>query len=54
MTQRNFLKATTPDRTVWLPKPACIIAAARLNKALKDTQVAKQSARPCWPLLKLL
>ena len=36
MTHRNVLKATVPDRTVWLPKPACIIAAVRLSKALKD------------------
>ena len=36
MTQRNVLKATVPDRVVWLPKPACVIAAVRLSKALKD------------------
>jgi len=36
MTQRNVLKATVPDRMVWLPKPACVIAAVRLSKALKD------------------
>jgi len=35
MTQRNVVKATVPDRMVWL-KPACIIAAVRLSKALKD------------------
>ena len=34
MTQRNVLKATVPDRTVWLPKPACVIVAVRLIKAL--------------------
>jgi len=36
MTQRNVLKARVPDRMVWLPKPACVIAAVRLSKALKD------------------
>jgi len=30
MTQRNVSKATVPDRTVWLPTPACVIAAVRL------------------------
>jgi len=35
MTQPNVLKATVPDRMVWLPKPACVIAAVRLSKALK-------------------
>ena len=36
MTQRNVLKATVPDRSVWLPTPACGIAAVRLGKALED------------------
>ena len=36
MTEPNVLKATVPDRKVWLPKPACVIAAVRLSKALKD------------------
>ena len=56
MAQRNVLKATVPDRMVWLPKPACVSAAARLSKALKDAHSKgdKQSARPCCPLLKLL
>ena len=36
MTERNVLKATVPDRMVWLPKPAYVIAAVRLSKALKD------------------
>jgi len=36
MMQSNVLKATVPDRMVWLPKPACVIAAVRLSKALKD------------------
>ena len=36
MTQRNVLKATVPDRMVWLPKPACVIAAVRSSQALKD------------------
>jgi len=49
--QRNVLKATVPDRMVRLPKPACVIAAVRMSKALKE---AKQSARPCCPLPKLL
>jgi len=34
MTQRNVLKATVQDRMVGLPKPACVIAAVRLSKAL--------------------
>jgi len=51
MTQRNVLKAAVPDRMVWLPKPACVIAAVRMSKALKG---AKQSARPCCQLLQLL
>ena len=56
MTERNVLKATVPDRMVWLPKPACVIAAVRLSKALKDAHSKgdKQSARPCCPLQKLL
>ena len=33
MTQRNVLKATVPDRMVWLSKPACVIAVVRLSKA---------------------
>jgi len=45
-TQR--LKATVPDRRVWLPTPACVIVAVRLSKALKDAHDAlkgvKQSA----------
>ena len=36
MTQRNVLKAAVPDSMVWLPKPACVIDAVRLSKALKD------------------
>jgi len=36
MTKRKVLKATVPDRMVWLPKPVGVIAAARLSKALKD------------------
>jgi len=51
-TQR--LKATVPGRRVWLPAPACVIVAVRLNKALKDAhgalKGAKQSPRPCGPL----
>ena len=55
MTQRNVLKATVPDRMVWLPKPACVIAAVRLSKALRRALKGdKQSARPCCPLQKLL
>jgi len=49
MTQRNVLKETVPDRTVWFHKPAGVIATVRLS-ALKRS---KQSARPCCPLLKL-
>jgi len=36
MTQRNVLKASVPDRMVGLPKRACVFAAVRLSKALKD------------------
>ena len=43
MTQRNVLKATVPDRMVWLPKPACVIAAVRLSKALKDAHSKEPS-----------
>ena len=47
MTERNVLKATVPNRMVWLPKPACVIAAVLLSKALKDAHSKgdKQSAR---------
>jgi len=31
----QWLKATIPDRRVWLPTLACVIVAVRLNKALK-------------------
>ena len=30
------LKATVPDRRVWLPTPVCVIVVVRLSKALKD------------------
>jgi len=43
MTQRNVLKATVSDRTVLLPKPACVIASVRLSKALKDAHSKEQS-----------
>jgi len=43
MTQRNVLKATVPDRMVWLLKPACGIAAVRLGKALKDAHSKEPS-----------
>jgi len=43
MTQRNVLKATVPDCLVWLPKPACVIAAVRLSKALKDAHSKEPS-----------
>ena len=49
------LKATVPDRRVWLPAPACVIVAVCFRKALKDAhgalKGAKQPARPCGPLL---
>ena len=44
MTQRNVLKATVPDRMIWLPKPACIIASVRLSKALKDVHSKETSS----------
>jgi len=34
-TQR--LKATVPDRMVWLPAPVCVIFAVRLHKGLADS-----------------
>jgi len=43
MTQRNVLKATVPDRMVWLPKPTCVIAAVRLSKALKNARSKEPS-----------
>jgi len=43
MTQRNVLQATVPDRTIWLPKRACVIAAVRLSKALKDAHSKEPS-----------
>jgi len=43
MAQRNVLKATVPDRMVWFPKPAWVIAAARLSKALKDAHSKEPS-----------
>ena len=43
LTQRNVLKATVPDRMVWLPKPACVIVAVRLSKALKDAHSKESS-----------
>ena len=43
MTQRNVLKATIPDRMVWLPKPACVIIAVRLSKALKTRTQRSQA-----------
>jgi len=39
------LKATVPDRRVWLPTPACVIVAVRLSKALKDAQGALKMAK---------
>jgi len=36
MAQRNILKATVPDRGVWLHTPACVIFAMGLSKAPKD------------------
>jgi len=45
MAQRNVLKATIPDRRMWLPTPACVIVAARLSKALKDAH-SKGSRNP--------
>jgi len=43
MTQRNVWKATVPDRLVWLPKPACVIAAVRLSKTLNDAHSKEPS-----------
>ena len=41
MTQRNVLKATVPDRMVWL-KPVCVMAVVRLSKARRALKGAKQ------------
>ena len=38
----QWLKATIPDRSVWLPPPACVIVAMRLSKALKDAHSKRQ------------
>jgi len=43
MTQSNILKAAVSDRLVWLPKPACVIVAVRLTKALKDAHSKETS-----------
>ena len=43
MTQRSVLKTAIPDRTVWFPKPACVIAAVRLSKAPKDAHLKDPS-----------
>jgi len=43
-TQR--LKATVPDRRVWLPTLACVIVAVRLSKALKDAHGALKGVKP--------
>ena len=45
MTERNVLKATVPDRMVRLTKPACVITAVRLSKALKDAH-SKEPSNP--------
>ena len=55
MTQRNVLKATVPDRMVWLPKPACVIAAVRLSKALEtSTQRSQAICKSVLPASKTL
>jgi len=43
MAQRNISKGTVSDRMVWFPKPACVIAAVRLSKALKNARSKKPS-----------
>jgi len=43
MTQRNVLKAAFPDSMISLPKPACVIAAVRLSKALEDAHSKEPS-----------
>ena len=45
MAQRNVLKATVPDRRIWLPTPARVIVAVRLSNALKDAH-SKGSNNP--------
>jgi len=44
MTQRNVSKATVSDRTVWFPKPAGVIAAVLLSKALKNAHSKQPSS----------
>jgi len=39
----QWLKATLPDRMVWLPTPACVVVAVRLSKALKTTSQKGQA-----------
>jgi len=52
MTQRNVFKAAVPDRMIWLPKPACVIAAVRLSKILdahsKETSNLHVRAARFW------
>jgi len=36
-------QAIVPDRTVWLPAPACVTAAGRLSKALEDAHSKEPS-----------
>jgi len=43
ITQRNASKATVSDRIVCLPTTACVIAAVRLSKALKDAHSKETS-----------
>ena len=43
MSQRNVLKAMVPDPMVWLPKPACVIAAVRLSKSRKGAHSKEPS-----------
>jgi len=49
------VKSDGSGRRVCIPAPGCVIVAVCLSKALKDThgalKRAKQSARPCGPLL---
>jgi len=55
MAQRNVLKATVQDRMVRLPKPAYVIAAVRLSKALKTrTQRSQAICKSLLPASKTL
>ena len=48
MAPRNVLKATVPDRRIWLPTPACVIVAVRLSKAQDAHSKASSNPHKNW------